>query len=86
MKRILLRLMPVVLAACASTPPPPPTDGEMAARGPDVTCEREVRTGTSLPTKRCRTVEQREADRRAVDGVRDAVRNTGPSPVGKAGP
>lgn len=69
MTRLLLSLFVVTLAACASAPP---KDAPIAAG--DSSCEREVRTGSSLPTTRCRSAAQREADRRNAEAVGDSIK------------
>lgn len=85
MKRILPLLLPWVLAACASTSSAPAQQAVAADK--DVVCERETPTGTSLPTRRCRSLAQREADRRAVDAVEASTRARAGQPMtGKAGP
>lgn len=86
MKRLLLTLVPVLLSACAATSTPPSNDAVVAAAGDDTICERETSTGTILPKKRCRTAEQREADRRAVESVEANTRNVRAGQTGKAGP
>ena len=47
----------------------------MAAIDKDTICEREARTGTSLPTTRCRTAEQRKADQASVTQLEETRRN-----------
>jgi hypothetical protein len=69
MTRLLLWLPTLALAACASAPP---TGAAVAADG--VSCERETRVGSSLPTTRCRTAAQREAERAAAQRVGDNLR------------
>ncbi|KQV47263.1 hypothetical protein ASC95_24075 [Pelomonas sp. Root1217] len=75
----------MVLAACASTTPAPAKDAAVAAADENVVCDRETRTGTILPTKRCRTAEQREADRRTVESVEAGARNIRAGQTGKPG-
>lgn len=73
MKRLLLSLIPLALAACASAPPE--KEVPLAAVDKDTICEREARTGTSLPTTRCRTAEQRKAEQAAVNQTEENRRN-----------
>lgn len=69
MKPLLLPLLALALAACASAPP----DGTPVAVD-QVSCERETRTGSNLPTTRCRSAAQREADRRAAEAAGESIR------------
>ncbi|MBW8844055.1 MAG: hypothetical protein JF607_03650 [Burkholderiales bacterium] len=75
MKRLLLPLIPLLLAACASAPTEPKQEVALAPVDKDTICEREARTGTSLPTTRCRTAEQRKAAQEGVAQVEEARRN-----------
>ncbi|HEY0953228.1 MAG TPA: hypothetical protein VGE36_00620 [Roseateles sp.] len=68
MNRLLL-LMPLALAACAATPPP----GTPLAAD-QISCDREVRVGSNLPTTRCRSAAQREAERRSVEAMGENLR------------
>lgn len=70
MNRLLISLPTLALAACASAPPG--TDTKVAADS--VSCERETRVGSSLPTTRCRSAAQREAERAAAQRVGDNLR------------
>ena len=85
MKRLLLPLIPLALAACAATSADKPKDVAMAPLDKDTVCEREMRTGSSLPTTRCRTAAQREADRREVEATGDGMRRGAAAPAGKGG-
>ncbi|MCY4753548.1 hypothetical protein [Pelomonas aquatica] len=85
MKRSLLLLSPLLLAACASAPTDPKQDVAAAPIDKDTICERETRTGTLMPTLRCRTAAQREADKRDAEAVSDAVRRGAPTPAPKNG-
>ena len=73
MKRLLLPLLSFALAACASAPSE--KEIPLAAIDKDTICEREARTGTSLPTTRCRTAEQRKADQASVTQLEETRRN-----------
>lgn len=78
MKRLLLTLLPLALAACASAPPA----GQQAADNGTL-CERETPTGSMLAKSKCRTAEQREADRAGVAATAEAIRNQRNLPPGK---
>lgn len=84
MKRLLLTLLPLALAACASTPPAN-KDASLASADKDTICDRETRTGSMLLQTKCRTAEQREAERRAVQDVEANTRNIRAGQTGKAG-
>lgn len=73
MRRLLTPLILLMLAACAA----PPTDKTVPQAGADgdTICEREPRSGTNLPTRRCRTAEQRQAEREGVARTEEARRN-----------
>jgi hypothetical protein len=73
MNRLLLILLPLVLSACAVKPPE--KEVPLAAPDKDTICEHEARSGSNLPTKRCRTAEQRQADREGVQRTEEARRN-----------
>jgi uncharacterized protein YcfL len=83
MKTWIVPLAALLLAACASTPPV--TTTAAADNDKDVLCEREARTGTILPTKRCRSAEDREADRRSLENASDNSRNIRAGQTGKPG-
>jgi len=79
MTRLLLPLIPFVLAACAATPKP---DGT-SAQGD--TCERETQVGSMLPRSHCRSASQRALDRAGVEEVNQALKNhpvQSPMPTG----
>jgi hypothetical protein len=72
MTRLLLLPSALVLVACAAASAAPPT-GELVTAD-TVSCEREYRVGSNLPTNRCRSAAQREAERRAAEAVGDNLR------------
>ncbi len=83
MKLLLVPLFSVLLAACAAQPT---QQADATAKMADGSiCERESRTGSMLPSTRCRTEAQREADRRAAAAVGDNMRQNSPTPVGGRG-
>ncbi|CAM3946713.1 hypothetical protein [Roseateles saccharophilus] len=87
MKRPLLLFLPLLLAACASAPSEPKQAAAVVSNDKDTICERETRTGTMLPTVRCRTAAQREAEKREVEAVSDGMRHSNPINTSqKAGP
>lgn len=62
MNRLTLGLLaPVLLAACAA--PPPEKEVALAPLDKDTLCVRESRTGTNLPTTRCRTAAQAQSEK-----------------------
>jgi hypothetical protein len=65
----LLALLTLALSGCAVTPPPgtPISADQMS-------CDRETRIGSNLPTTRCRSMAQREAERRAAEKMGDNLR------------
>ena len=73
MKSLLLILVPLALAGCASAPPE--KEVALAAVDKDTICERESRSGSNLPTTRCRTAEQRKAEKDGVAQVEETRRN-----------
>jgi hypothetical protein len=73
MNRLPPSLLLLALAACASTAPE--KDVALAAADKDTICEREARTGTSLPTRRCRTTAQRTAEKEGVNQLEETRRN-----------
>lgn len=81
---MLLTLLPLLLAACASAPPGD-KDATVANADKDTICDRETRTGSMLLTTKCRTAEQREAERRAVQDVEAGARNIRAGQTGKPG-
>lgn len=72
MKRLLLTLLPLALAACATTTPP--KEGAQAATDAGTVCDRDARTGSMLPTTRCTTAAEREEAKRNTQAVSEAVR------------
>lgn len=73
MKRLLLvALLPAALIGCAT---PATTEPTVVATA-DATCDREVKTGSIMPTVRCRTAAEREADRKSAENAADFVRRT----------
>jgi hypothetical protein len=82
MKRLLLPLVPLVLAACASTPPAGP-QAATGATDKGTVCERDIPTGSMLSKSTCRTAEQREAERAGVAATAEAIRNQRNMPPGK---
>ncbi|MGM9485476.1 hypothetical protein ACS5PN_30085 [Roseateles sp. NT4] len=81
MKHLLLSsLFALALAGCASTPAP---TTNTAANDGGATCEKEVSTGSMLSKSRCRTAEQREAERAGVAATADAIRQQRNLPPGK---
>ena len=73
MNRLLLALLPLALAACAAAPAQ--KEVALASIDKDTICEHEARTGSNLPTKRCRSAEQRQADQEALSRVEEQRRN-----------
>jgi hypothetical protein len=71
---LLLALLPAALLGCATAPTPAPAANAPVVASQDLSCEREVKTGTMMPTTRCRTAEQREADRKSAETAADFVR------------
>lgn len=83
MKRLALCLLPLALAACTTAPKPASPGGEVASS--DVTCDREVRTGTILPRTHCASAADREAARQAARQVGEAIRPQGSTIRGNGG-
>lgn len=81
MKRLLLPLLPLLLAACASAPER--KEVALAAAEPGTLCEKEASTGTSLPKTRCRTAAQRKAELEGVQQTEDARRLIQSGPTSK---
>jgi hypothetical protein len=81
MKRLILLLTPVLLAACASSPAS--KEVPLATIDKGTVCEREAGTGTNLPTKRCRTAEQRAANQNTVNEIEEARARSVTMPMGK---
>ena len=73
MKRVLLTLLPLALAACAAAPAE--KEVALAPLDKDTICERESSTGSNLPKTRCRTGEQRKADQAAITQTEETRRN-----------
>lgn len=67
--KLLLSLLVIGLAGCAAAPQ---TNDTVAADA--VSCERETRIGSNLPTNRCRSAAQREADRRQAESIGENIR------------
>lgn len=68
-----MTLLPLALAACAATTPTA-KDGTQAADNKGTVCDRDARTGSMLPTTRCTTAAEREAEQRNTQAVSEAVR------------
>jgi len=79
MKRSLLLLSPLLLAACASAPTAPKQEVAVVPTDKDTVCERETRTGSMMPTLRCRTAAQRDAEKRDMEATSDNLRRGNPS-------
>lgn len=78
MKHLLsASLFALALAGCASAPT------TTAANDNSVTCERETPTGSMLSKSKCRSAEQKEADRAGVAATAEAIRNQRNLPPGK---
>jgi hypothetical protein len=75
MTRLLLSLITLTLAACAAAPADKANEVAAAPLDKDTVCEREARTGTSLPTTRCRTAEQRKEAQNGVTQTEETRRN-----------
>lgn len=61
MNRLTLGLLaPLFLVACAA---PPEKEVALAPLDKDTVCVRESRTGTNLPTTRCRTAAQAQSEK-----------------------
>jgi hypothetical protein len=74
MKRaLLLALLPATLIGCAT---PPADPGTTTVASQDATCDKETKTGSMMPTVRCRTAAQREADAKSAENAKDFVRGT----------
>ncbi len=73
MRAALSGLGLALLAACAATPAP--KDDPVVAAADDTVCVREARTGSSLPTTKCRSAEQRQAAQAGVTLVEEQRRN-----------
>jgi hypothetical protein len=85
METWFLPLAALLLAACTSTPPNAVTTTAAAENDKDVLCEREARTGSNLPTKRCRSAAEREADQRSLETAAENARNIRAGQTGKPG-
>lgn len=83
MKRLLLSLIPLALAACAAAPADKSKDVTLAPIDKDTICEKEAPTGTSLPRTRCRTAEQRREAQNSVTQVEEQRRNMNGLATGK---
>ena len=68
----------LLLAGCASNPTAAPTTKAEA-----VSCEREYRVGTLLPTKDCKAPISAEERQRLQDELGNKVRPNNPTPSGK---
>ncbi|HEY8876820.1 MAG TPA: hypothetical protein VIN03_04595 [Roseateles sp.] len=75
MRAALSCLSLALLAACAAAPETQQQQPQAAAPDPDTICVREARTGSSLPTTKCRTAEQRQAAANAVINIEEQRRN-----------
>lgn len=73
-RALLIALLPATLIGCAAPVEPSAPAATVAAA--DASCDREVKTGSMMPTVRCRTAAEREADRKSAEGASDFVRRT----------
>ncbi len=76
--KLLLPLLVIGLAGCVAAPQ---TNDAVAAD--QVSCERETRTGSNLPTTRCRSAAQRETDRRQAESIGETIRPSSTLPPGR---
>lgn len=67
--KLLLPLLVIGLTGCVAAP-----QANDAVTADQVYCERETRTGSNLPTTRCRSAAQREADRRQAESIGENIR------------
>ena len=75
MKRLLLPLISLALAACAAAPAQKDVTVASAADKDGTICERETLPGSNFSKNVCRTAEQRKADREAVNRQGEERRN-----------
>jgi hypothetical protein len=68
MKQWWLPVLVTGLSGCVAAP----QTSDAVADG--ATCEREYRIGSNLPTTRCRSAAQREAERRAAEAIGDTIK------------
>jgi|EndMetStandDraft_3_1072993.scaffolds.fasta_scaffold481955_2 hypothetical protein len=74
MLRLLLALIPLLMAACTTLPPPEKVAGDEE----DVVCELGSSTGSNRLSRQCRTAAQREKDKAAVEAFGNQVRRNAP--------
>jgi hypothetical protein len=82
MKQVMGLLAALMLGACASTGEPDaaaPRVASAPAAASELVCEYTARTGTTIPSKRCFTAEQRDASRQAVKDLQDTLPGNAPS-------
>jgi hypothetical protein len=79
--RTLALIATVALAAC-STPAPE----QVAAADPNASqCTRELSTGSNIMAMKCRTAEERAAEKRRSDQVKENMRTSGRPSIDPAG-
>lgn len=73
MKNMIGPLAALLLCACASTPQTLPPAEAVAPQiaSNNMVCEYTSKTGTTIPSKRCYTAEEKEAARQAVKELQD---------------
>lgn len=82
MKTLIVPLAALLLGACASTPEPEvaaPRVASASAGTGELVCEYTARTGTTIPSKRCFTADQRDAARQAAKDLQDTLPGNAPT-------
>jgi uncharacterized lipoprotein YajG len=79
MKVLLLSTVIVLLSGCAAAPP------EQVASADQLVCTRETATGTSIPSKRCRTAEEAAKEKAAAQDALGTLRSRTPGGVNPGG-
>ncbi len=79
MKVLLLPTLIALLSACAAAPP------EQAAGAEQLVCTRETATGTSIPSKRCRTADEVAKEKAAAQEALGNIRSRTPGGVQPGG-
>lgn len=73
MKNMIGPLAALLLCACASTPQSPPQAEAVTPQiaSNNMVCEFTPKLGSTIPSKRCFTAEEKEAARQAVREIQD---------------